>query len=128
MNNFSNKSRDSKTEGQPIYAGSRIIGTVKGDCFYKSIAANGYLQKPRAICFSVDSLNRAERLGATHVQVRDKDTGDIWRASIAHIRENGFPVHRAGFEPQVGLCLDGWTRQSKGQALQYSLFSGTAAL
>lgn len=118
------KTPNSKTEGQPVYAGSRIIGTVKGDCFYKSIAANGYLQKPRAICFSVSSLNDAERLGATRVQVRDKETGDLWRASIAHIREAGFPVHRAGFEPQIGLSLEGFSRQSKGQPLQAALFEG----
>jgi hypothetical protein len=89
---------------------------------FTSQSANGYLQKPRAICFSVSSLNEAERAGATRVQVKDKDTGDTWRASIAHIRENGFPVHRAGFEPQIGLPLDGFIRQSKGQPLQAKLW------
>jgi hypothetical protein len=84
------------------------------------------LRKPPAIAFSVESLNQAEAAGAVRVEVKDRDTGAIYRASIKHIREKGFPVNRAGFEPQIALSLEGWVKQSNGELVQQSLFEETA--
>ncbi len=127
MYKSTNKSQSIKSEGQPIYANGRVIGKVYGDCFYKSIAANHYLRTPPAIAFSCESLDAAERAGAVRVCVTDRDTGTKYRAAIGHIRERGFSVHRAGFEPQIALSLDGgWVVETKGQPVQASLFGGMA--
>ena len=119
------KNQNSKSEGKPIYANGRVIGKVYGDCFYKSIAKNHYLQKPPAIAFSCESLGAAERAGAVRVCITDRDSGTKYRATIQHIKERGFSVCRSGFEPQIALPLDGgWTVETKGQPVQKSLFAG----
>jgi hypothetical protein len=117
---FNSKNANSKSE--PVYAGGRVVGQVRNGTFYKSIAVNHYLRKPPAIAFSLDSLQQAEQAGAVRVEVRDRETGTIYRATLAHIRERGFSVNRAGFEPQIALPLDGWTKQTKGAPMQPSLF------
>lgn len=119
---FTNKKSNSKS--LPVYAGGRVVGQVRNGTFHKSIAANHYLRVPPAIAFSLESLSQAERAGASRVEVKDRDTGTIYRATIAHIREHGFPLNRAGFEPQIALALDGWTRTTKGVPIQRSLLEG----
>jgi hypothetical protein len=121
--NSSKKKGDGKVE--PIFAGGRAVGQVRNGTLFKAIAANHYLRKPPAIAFSLDSLDQAERAGAVRVEVKDRDTGTIYRATIEHIRQHGFPIHRAGFEPQIALSLDGgWTKQTKGAPVQPALFGG----
>jgi hypothetical protein len=119
---FTNKSRNSKCQSEPIYANGRVIGQVRRDTFYKSIASNHYLRKPPAIAFSVESLNQAEKAGALHVEVKDRDTGTIYRATITNIREKGFSVNRAGFEPQIALSLEAWTKRTKGELIQPTIW------
>jgi len=119
------KSRTSKGNNHPIYARGRVIGQVRSGTFYKSIAPNHYLQKPPAIAFSLDSLRQAESAGANQVEVKDRETGTLYRASLAKIREKGFPVNRAGFEPQWALALEEWSKQTKGGPVQEGLFGGS---
>ena len=107
-----------------IYTRGRVVGSVNNGCFTKPIKANGYLRVPPGIAFSVESLAAAEAAGATRVQVVDRETGTIYRATIEHIRAVGFPVNRPGFEPQIGLSLEGFTRQRRGDSVQPSLFDG----
>lgn len=120
MNKFNTSTRNS----QPVYASGRVVGYVRKGTFFKTIAANHYLRKPPAIAFSVDSLDQAEQAGAVWVQVKDRETGVIYRATIEHIRSRGFAVNR-GFEPQIALSLDGgWIVQRKGAPVQLDLFGG----
>lgn len=111
-----------KSKNQKITAFGRVVGEVRKDTFYKTIAPNHYLRKPPAIAFSVESLNQAANFGAVRVEVKDRETGTIYRATIAQIREKGFSVNRAGFEEQIALPLDGWAKQAKGMPRQRSLF------
>ncbi len=111
-----------KSKPEPIYTGGRVVGRVRNGVFYKSIAPTHYLRKPPAIAFSVESLNQAEAAGAVHVEVKDRVTGTIYRATIKHIREKGFPVNRAGFEPQLALSLEGWVKHCKAAPIQAPLF------
>lgn len=121
----SKKSQNRKGESHPIYAGGRVIGKVRNGIFFKSIAPNHYLRKPPAIAFSLDSLLQAESAGAIRVEVKDRETGTLYRASIRLIRDRGFPVNRAGFEPQLALALESWTKQAKGAPVQGALFEGS---
>lgn len=119
--NYIHNSEKSKKPVQ-IWVGGRVVGSVKNGTFFKNIKANGYLRVPPGIAFSVESLAAAEAAGASRVQVVDRETGTIYRATIEHIRAVGFPVKRTGFEPQIGLPLEGFTRQRRGDAVQPSLF------
>lgn len=105
-----------------IYTRGRVVGSVKNGTFCKTIKANGYLRVPPGIAFSLESLAAAEAAGATRVQVVDKEQETIYRTTIEHIRAVGFPVNRQNFEPQIGLSLEGFTRQRRGDAVQPSLF------
>lgn len=105
------------------------VGFVKRDCFYKNFRASVHmLRKPPAIAFDVESLDMAEQAGAVRVQVTDTETGTMYRANLAHIRENGFPFNR-GFGEQVALPLSGWTVTRKGEipARQLGLWQGVNA-
>jgi len=118
---YSSNSEKSKKPA-PVYTRGRVVGSVKDGTFCKSIKANGYLRVPPGIAFSLESLAAAEQAGAVRVQVVDRETGTIYRATIEHIRAVGFPVNRPGFEPQIGLPLEGFTRQRRGDSVQPSLF------
>jgi hypothetical protein len=120
---FTNKSKNGKSPSIPIYANGKVIGYVRRDTFYKSILPKHYLEKPPAIAFSVDSLYQSERAGAVRVQVTDRDTKAIYRATIAAIREHGIPLCRGGFEPQIALPLERWSKQTPGAPVQPSLWS-----
>lgn len=123
---FSSKQRNGKGDSHQIYANGHVIGQVRNGTFFKSIAPNHYLRVPPAIAFSIESLQQAERAGAVRLEVKDRVTGTIYRATIAHLWEKGFPVNRAGFEPQIALSLDGWIKQYKGAPVQPALFGGYA--
>lgn len=124
MNEFSTKIPNSKGQSKPIYAGSRVVGQVIGNTFYKSVSSSKhFLRTPPAIAFDVATLAQAEEAGARKVCVTDKDTGNQYRASLEHIRLNGFTFNR-GFGEQVGLVMDGWIKTRKGQPEQYSLLEG----
>jgi hypothetical protein len=107
----------------PIHASNgRVIGRVRGDTFWKSIKGSRHiLQKPPSIAFDVCTLDQAEQAGAERVQVTDCETGTIYRATTAHIREKGFAFNR-GWGHQIALSLDGWTKTRKGGGLQLPLF------
>jgi hypothetical protein len=105
-----------------IRAGRHVIGEVRGTTFIKKIrASQHFLKTPPAIAFDLDSLAQAERAGAVEVQVIDKETGTIYRTTIAHILRAGFELDR-GFGKQIALPLEGWSRQRKGELVQLSLF------
>jgi hypothetical protein len=110
---------------KPIFAGSKVIGKVNGDTFYKSIRKNHFLRCPPAIAFDIDSLTQAEQAGAIKVQVTDKEDGTIYRATIQHIRDKGREFNR-GFGDQIFLTMEGWTKIKRGGGEQLSMFGGNA--
>jgi len=112
---------DVQINSTPIYVRSKVVGIVQGNTFLKSIRKNHFLQKPPAIAFDIDSLNQAKQAGAVNVQVTDRNTGTIYRATIQHILENGREFNR-GHGDQIFLVLDGWVKSKPGGGLQLSLF------
>ena len=121
MNKSTRKFSNFKTEGQPIYSGSRIVGEVEGDTFSKTITGSKHLLRtPAAIAFDVATIDQAVKLGAAKIRVYDRETGNVYKASIEHLKENGFTFNR-GFGEQIALVMDGWIKTRKGQPEQYSL-------
>jgi hypothetical protein len=106
-----------------IFAGSKVIGKVVDGIFYKNINRAHYLRQPPAIAFDIDSLNQAEKAGASWVQVIDRDRGIVYRASLEHIMTKGFQFNR-GWGEQIALPLSGWITSKHGGGLQLSLFGG----
>jgi hypothetical protein len=114
-----------KTQKTQIYSTTgRAIGYVKGNTFYKTVAASRhFLRTPPAIAFDTCSLEAAQRAGAEKVIVKDKESGVSFRAQISYILEKGFPVNR-GFGEQIALPLAGFIRSRPGDMVgeQLKLF------
>lgn len=104
-----------KTQRTQIYSTTgRTIGYVKGNAFYKTVAASRhFLRTPPAIAFDTCSLEAAQRAGASKVIVTDRETGICYRAQISYILEAGFSVNR-GFGEQWALPLAGFIRSRPG--------------
>ena len=128
--------------GTPIYlpGTDKPIGYVQGGIFRKTITGSTHmLRKPPAIAFDLSTLDAAEAAGALHVAITDRETGKVYRASIADVRYYGRPVVR-GHGRQIGLALDhysidGETPEAERRAaatnkerneLQLGLFGGAA--
>jgi hypothetical protein len=97
------------TNSKPIYAGEHVVGCVKGDTFHKTIKGSRHiLFHPRALALSVESLKQAESFGARAIEIRDTESGLIYRATLEHFKRFCFELKRGTFEPQRALMLDRW--------------------
>jgi len=102
----------------------RVVGVVDGGVFCKSVRGSIHqLRVPPAWCLDVGSLADAEAAGAVRVEIRDVESGCVYRADIALIRRRGFEFDR-GHGVQVGLALALWDCQRPGEpaARQLCLF------
>ena len=79
----------------PIYVGSKVVGKVQGDIFYKFIRRNHFPRCPPAIAFDIDTLKHAEQAGAVKVQVTDKDTGTVGVGAAPCTISAGLAARRA---------------------------------
>jgi hypothetical protein len=105
---FTSLNTRKSSNSTPIRAGGHVVGKVKGDTFFKAVdGSRHFLRVPPAICFDEQSLKEAERAGAVHVAVTDRETGIAYRASIRLVWDSGFKVNR-GFGNQIALPLDKW--------------------
>jgi len=92
----------------PIYVGSRIVGQVKGDTFYKNIRGSRHmLRKPQAIAFDISTLEDALDAGASKVEVTDLDDGKVYIAHIVDILRDGKRFNR-GYGAQIYYLLSRW--------------------
>jgi hypothetical protein len=106
-----------------IRVNGRVIGEVRGDTFYKTIAGSKHmLRRPAGIALDLGSLADAEDAGARYVEIFDSETGRHYHAAISTIRARGFRVSR-GFGEQVALPLDAWARDAEPAAEQLALFA-----
>ncbi len=90
-----------------IRTANRHIGEVIGNKFKKEIQFSRHaLRTPPALALSIESLTQAEQVGATEIQITDKESGRVYSCSIDHFKKNSFLIQRGGFEPQLALLLD----------------------
>lgn len=103
----------------PVYAthrGHRIvvggmIQTADGTWLLKKRVSlkKHKLTKPGAIGWSVEVLAQARTWGCTAIQVTDRDSGDVYSASMEHFLERSVLIERNGNEdPQRALALHHW--------------------
>jgi len=98
----------------PIHrADGKRIGKVKGQVFYKSVKSSRHLLRhPIAWAIDESSLEEAKQAGAIMVQIRDIETGAIFRSLISDIETKGFTFNR-GCGLQIGLRLEDWVEVQK---------------
>lgn len=107
-----------------INVNGRVVGTVRGDTLYKTIhGERHFLRYPPAIAFDFVTLETAERAGAQYVQVKDADSGKLYRASVQTIRRKGMFVNR-GHGDQIALALKDWSVNGAPVGEQLVLFGG----
>lgn len=96
--------------GVPIYTGTRVIGHVVGDTFFKTAHASRHLLKrPRGWAADLATLDDARAAGATHIQIHDAESGAIYRTSIQTMLDAGLEIDR-GYGRQIVLPLADWQR------------------
>jgi hypothetical protein len=111
--------------GQPIYAAGRIVGTVRGDTFFKSIQFSRHaLRTPPALALDLGSLADAEHAGARYVEIRDTETGRVFKAAVGTIRARGWTIDR-GYGRQIALGLGEWARDAEPAAEQMAFSLAT---
>ncbi len=90
-----------------VFTDGRVVGEVVGGVFKKNILGSRHiLHKPRAIALSVESLSQAGQVGASEIQITDKESGWVYSCSVEHFKEYAFPIQRGGFEPQLALPIE----------------------
>jgi hypothetical protein len=93
----------------PIYIAQRVIGSVIGDTFHKTISATKHvLRRPKAIAFDRCTLRDAAAAGATCAAILDRETGTTYTISFETIDRHSFPVLR-GHGDQVAVTLEHWS-------------------
>lgn len=91
-----------------IRANGKAVGAVRDGVFVKRVqASKHFLHKPPAICLDAGSLADAEKAGARRVEVTDLETGRVYRADVATIRQHGQKLDR-GHGAQVALSIGKW--------------------
>lgn len=99
-----------------------VVAHVCGDCLCKSV--NGpahFLRQPPAIAFDLAILNQADELGAVWVEVRDRSTGRLYRATLETFLRHGVRVDR-GHGLQLALPFGYWRTTAPGAPVQLNLF------
>ena len=105
------------TTKTPIFVGSKVIGHVSGDTFYKTISGSRHiLRKPRAIAFDISTLHDAEAAGARKVHITDADTGKTYETALSTVWAKGWEFNR-GFGKQWGVPIGEWNRDNHGRQL-----------
>lgn len=95
----------------PLFAGGRRVASVNqrtGEMEESVYASSRFLRYPPAIAFSLAVLDAAEQTGAIRVRIRDIESGNVYRAAIQTIREQGTPRTHNG-EAQLALPLSMWS-------------------
>ena len=101
--------RNTQSErGQPVYSATgRTIAIRRGEVLYKELYGSKHmLQRPRGWGFDSDVLGTLA--SPLVIQITDRETGCIWRASVADFRRWGVAVNR-GYGAQVCLPLPYWS-------------------
>lgn len=110
--------------GIPISVNGKVVGEVRDDGVFQKhiLSSRHFLQRPtRSIAFDEQTLAAAERAGADQVEIFDDETNEVYRASIALIRERGFQVER-GFGSQIALALRFFNAPEQPAVVQPTLF------
>ncbi len=74
-----------------ILLGNKIAGVVRGDLLDVRKTVMHYCRKHRGYGVSPVTLDQAEELGASEIQITITDSGKVYRCTIAEIRRYAIP-------------------------------------
>ncbi len=117
----------SRERAQVFRSDGKMVGGIIGTTLRKHVdASRHFLRRPPAICFDRDVLLEAQSQGVQIVEVIDRESGNVFRASLALIWLKGFRLNR-GYGDQVALALSLFNREDDAApeaapAMQPALF------
>jgi hypothetical protein len=95
------------------------IGYIRGDTFYRTFRDAHVLRKPEpSLAIGEYALRQLVAHGVTRLEYKNRETGAIYRASLAHFLAKSIPLDR-GYGPQRALSLNGWIQERPGQAVMF---------
>lgn len=113
----SNNPLDEQNSGKPVFVGTRIVGTVRGDTFHKRVLRSKHLLRtPQGWASDLGALQSAGAEGARFIEVFDQERGEVFRASIDRLLTEGVRFNR-GYGLQIALPIDAWERPDLGEQL-----------
>lgn len=92
-----------KSKSVPIFLDRRRVASVTGDTLRRSLSGKKHLLNGEAVCYRVEILAQAKTIGATKVEIKDRDNGKIYLASIDLFETRGFTIKNAFGEQR---CLN----------------------
>ena len=117
-------SHPNSTTSTTIFDGNNHrVATVRDGVLYRTIHTQHILKNPPAIAFDLICLAQAQKAGAIRLEVKNADTGEVYRATWQHFQAAALDIEFKPFGKQKALPLSGWTRQGPGPR-QLSLFEG----
>lgn len=78
----------------PVRLRGRVIGFVAAGVFRRTLRAEHYLRRPRAIAVDVDVLTQLDRLGVDVLEFTNAETGEVHATSLTRFLERSFPIDR----------------------------------
>ncbi|MDH7603177.1 MAG: hypothetical protein QHI38_13645 [Armatimonadota bacterium] len=110
---------NSNGKSMPIRLNGQIVGALNLETrtFYRRIRPEHILQRPNALAFHVELLDKLSSLGCEWI-VCEMPDGRRIRTSLSRLLEKGFRFNR-GFGEQVGLPLEQWTADEPSGQLSF---------
>lgn len=98
-----------------IYAQGKVVGSVEDGILRKRVNSKiHFLKIPPAIALDAAMLQEAVELGASEIEIYDRDSDVVFSSSVDFFRENSFPVNR-GFGEQLAMPIERWRAISSQQ-------------
>ncbi len=121
------KMRKNMSEKKAVFIRSgKAVGSVINNIFFKKLdSRKHFLRKPPAIAFDVSSIEKAERYGASIINVYDTHKKVIYTAKISTLNKNGMKLNR-GFGNQIALPLHFWKKESEKTQQQMELLDASS--
>jgi hypothetical protein len=102
----------------------KVCGTLAGQTLRKTVSRTRHqLLEPPAWALDAEHLDIMERAGCKVVELRDRDDGSTWTATLADFQCFGFTFDR-GYGRQVGLALGHWKHIVPGAPVQLAFAFG----
>jgi hypothetical protein len=97
----------------PIYGpdGQRVVAVIVDGVLTKTVdASRHFLKHPPAIALDAHAIAEAEALGVSQIAVTDRESGRVYRSTIAELRAHGWEFDR-GYGAQIAMRLTRWATE-----------------
>lgn len=93
---------------QVVYLNNKAVGIVVGNTFQRRVQGSRHsLRTPLSIANDESVLKTVQNMGADEVSIFDMETGTVYQASIASIKQHGVRFD-GGYGKQIKLDFKYW--------------------